>query len=93
MSKNAKKHFRSISSYVSIGAAGLLVMSSLTGCEQKQDESSSSSATQNQAQGYFIVIQEVGNSKYKIVEQYYQNRMKSGLIMDDFAKFVSHRLV
>jgi len=67
MKKSVTSHLRSISSYAAVGALGLTVMTTLTGCEQQQQ----SSGVQNvQSEGYFIVIQEVAPQQYKIAEQY-----------------------
>lgn len=52
------KHISSIASGVALGTAGILMMSTLTGCEQKQ-----------QAQNKFLVIEQQPNGKYKVVEE------------------------
>jgi len=52
------KHISSIASGVMLGTAGVLMMSTLTGCEQKQE-----------AQNKFLVIEQQPNGKYKVVEE------------------------
>jgi len=51
------KHISSIASGVVLGTAGVFMMSTLTGCEQKQE-----------AQNKFLVIEQQPNGKYKVVE-------------------------
>ena len=53
------KHISSIASGVALGTAGIFMMSTLTGCEQKQQE----------AQNKFLVIEQQPNGKYKVVEE------------------------
>ena len=53
------KHISSIASGVVLGTAGVLMMSTLTGCEQRQQE----------AQNKFLVIEQQTNGKYKVVEE------------------------
>ena len=53
------KHISSIASGVALGTAGVLMMSTLTGCQQKQQE----------AQNKFLVIEQQPNGKYKVVEE------------------------
>jgi len=53
------KHISSIAGGVALGTAGILMMSTLTGCEQKQQE----------AQNKFLVIEQQPNGKYKVVEE------------------------
>ena len=53
------KHIASIASGVALGTAGIMMMSTLTGCEQRQQE------TQNK----FLVIEQLPNGKYKVVEE------------------------
>jgi hypothetical protein len=52
------KHISSIASGVVLGTAGVFMMSTLTGCEQKQE-----------AQNKFLVIEQQPNGKYKVVEE------------------------
>ena len=53
------KHISSIAGGVALGTAGILMMSTLTGCEKKQQE----------AQNKFLVIEQQPNGKYKVVEE------------------------
>jgi hypothetical protein len=53
------KHISSIASGVALGTAGVLMMSTLSGCEQKQQE----------AQNKFLVIEQQPNGKYVVVEE------------------------
>ena len=69
MKKSFKNQLTKISSYAAVGSIGLVVMSSLTGCEHKE-EADALSNVQGQEQGYFIVIQETAPEQYKILEQY-----------------------
>ena len=52
------KHISSIAGGVALGTAGVLMMSALTGCEQKQE-----------AQNKFLVIEQQPNGKYKVIEE------------------------
>ena len=53
------KYIASIASGVALGTAGIMMMSTLTGCEQRQQE----------AQNKFLVIEQLPNGKYKVVEE------------------------
>ena len=53
------KHISSLSSGVALGTAGIMMMGVLTGCEQRQQE------TQNK----FLVIEQLPNGQYKVVEE------------------------
>ncbi len=53
------KHISSLSSGVALGTAGIMMMSVLTGCEQRQQE----------AQNKFLVIEQLPNGQYKVVEE------------------------
>lgn len=53
------KHISSIASGVALGTAGVVMMSMLNGCEQKQQEE----------QNKFLVIEQQPNGKYKVVEE------------------------
>ncbi len=64
------KHIRKAASYGAVGGIGLVVMSVLAGCDHRQSEEDASLQSLNQAQGYFIVIQETEPGSYKIMEQY-----------------------
>ncbi|MDQ1340433.1 MAG: hypothetical protein QG567_1590 [Campylobacterota bacterium] len=67
---NVNKHIKKASSYTVAGALGLVVMGFLLGCEHKEQAEQSSIPADIKEQGYFIVIEEVGVDKYKVVEQY-----------------------
>ncbi len=54
-----KLQLSSIASGVALGTAGVLMMSTLSGCEQKQE----------QAQNKFLVIEQQANGKYIVVEE------------------------
>ena len=53
------KHISSLSSGIVLGTAGIMMMNVLTGCEQRQQE----------AQNKFLVIEQLPNGKYKVVEE------------------------
>ncbi|MBA1433460.1 MAG: hypothetical protein FAF04_07690 [Epsilonproteobacteria bacterium] len=53
------KHISSLTAGVMLGTAGVMIMSTLTGCEQRQQE----------AQNKFLVIEQLPNGKYKVVEE------------------------
>jgi len=53
------RHISSLSSGVMLGSAGILVMSVLSGCEQRQQE----------AQNKFLVIEQLPNGKYQVIEE------------------------
>jgi|SaaInl8_200m_RNA_FD_contig_41_2446152_length_2261_multi_6_in_0_out_0_3 hypothetical protein len=71
MAKSFKKHLTKISSYSAVGSLGLVVMSSITGCEHREEaDNFANTQSQGENQGYFIVIQETAPEKYELVEQY-----------------------
>ena len=53
------KHISSLASGIVLGTAGIMMMNTLTGCEQRQQE----------AQNKFLVIEQLPNGKYKVVEE------------------------
>ena len=53
------KHISSLASGIVLGTAGVMMMNTLTGCEQRQQE----------AQNKFLVIEQLPNGKYKVVEE------------------------
>jgi hypothetical protein len=69
MNRDYKKHIKKISSYAAVGSIGLVITAFLGGCENKE-YADNLALNQQQAQGYFIVIEEIGKDRYKIVEQY-----------------------
>lgn len=56
------KHFYSIASGVALGSAGIVMMSVLGGCESSQQE-------QKQQQNKFLVIEQLSDGKYVVVEE------------------------
>ena len=54
------KHVSSLAGGVALGSAGLMMMSALTGCEQRQ---------QQEAQNRFLVIEQQSNGKFIVVEE------------------------
>lgn len=56
------KHFYSIASGVALGSAGMVMMSVLSGCESSQQE-------QKQQQNKFLVIEQLSDGKYVVVEE------------------------
>ena len=54
------KHISSLAKGVALGTAGVVMMSTLTGCEQKQ---------QQEAQNKFLVIEQLADGTYKVVEE------------------------
>jgi len=70
MNKSVKKHIKKVASYAAVGGIGMIVAGFLTGCENRENIKQTSIPADSKEQGYFIVIQETGPDKYKIVEQY-----------------------
>ncbi|MDD5156650.1 hypothetical protein [Sulfurimonas sp.] len=56
------KHISSIASGVALGSAGLIMMSVLSGCQSEQKE-------EKQQQNKFLVIEQLTNGKYIVVEE------------------------
>jgi len=54
------KHISSIASGIALGSAGVAMMSILSGCSQQQ---------QQEAQNKFLVIEQLSNGKYQVVEE------------------------
>jgi len=54
------RHISSLAKGVALGTAGVVMMSTLTGCEQKQ---------QQEAQNKFLVIEQLPDGTYKVVEE------------------------
>lgn len=63
-----KKYIRKISDYVIAGGIGALVIAGMQGCEKKSDDNVMSEASK--AQGAFVVIEQLPNGGYTIVEEY-----------------------
>jgi len=53
------RHISSLAKGVALGTAGVVMMSTLTGCEQKQQE----------AQNKFLVIEQLPDGTYKVIEE------------------------
>lgn len=69
-----KHYIKKISQVSAFGSIAVLAALALSGCEQKpKEEAGSSVAEASQAQGQFLVIQEIEKEKYKVVEQYPAN--------------------
>ncbi len=73
------KHIKKISDYSIVGGMGAILMVNLTGCggesidntmTQNSNLQSNSFQEASQKQGAFVVIQEVGPQKYKIVDEF-----------------------
>jgi hypothetical protein len=62
------KYVRKISDYVIAGGIGALVIAGMQGCEKKSDENAFTEASQ--VQGAFVVIEQMPNGGYTIVEEY-----------------------
>ncbi|MEK6659602.1 MAG: hypothetical protein AABY36_07990 [Campylobacterota bacterium] len=54
------KHISSIASKIALGSAGVVIMSVLAGCEQKQEE--------QKQQNKFLIIEQQAGGKYVVVE-------------------------
>jgi hypothetical protein len=69
-----KHYIKKISQVSAFGSIAVLAALALTGCEQKPKEQTGTSvADATKAQGQFLVIQELSEGKYKVVEQYPAN--------------------
>ncbi len=62
------RYIRKISDYVIAGGIGALVIAGMQGCEKKGDDNAFTKASQ--AQGAFVVIEQMENGGYTIVEEY-----------------------
>ncbi len=63
-----KKYISKISDYVIAGGIGALVIAGMQGCEKKGDENAFSEASK--AKGAFVVIEQLSNGGYTIIEEY-----------------------
>ncbi|MBA1438514.1 MAG: hypothetical protein FAF05_05955, partial [Epsilonproteobacteria bacterium] len=52
------KHISSLANGVMLGSAGVMMMNILSGCSQQQEQ-----------QNKFLVIEQLPNGKYKVVEE------------------------
>jgi hypothetical protein len=68
-----KSYIKKISQVSAFGSMAVLAALALSGCEQKPKEGSGGVAEAARQQGQFMVIQEVADGKYKVVEQYPTN--------------------
>ena len=62
------KYVRKISDYVIAGGIGAMVIAGMQGCEQKGNENAFTEASK--VQGAFVVIEQLANGGYTIVEEY-----------------------
>ena len=62
------KYVRKISDYVIAGGIGAMVIAGMQGCEQKSNENAFTEASK--VQGAFVVIEQMANGGYTIVEEY-----------------------
>ncbi len=62
------KYVRKISDYVIAGGIGALVIAGMQGCEKKSDDNAFTEASQ--VKGAFVVIEQMDNGGYTIVEEY-----------------------
>lgn len=68
-----KHYIKKISQVSAFGSVAVLAALALSGCEQKPKEEAGGVAEAAKQQGQFMVIQEVADGKYKVVEQYPAN--------------------
>lgn len=62
-------YIRKISDYMIAGGLGVLVIASMQGCEQK-DENKNALAEAAKTQGALVIVDEVAPGEYKIAEEY-----------------------
>jgi len=62
------KYLKKLSDYAVVGGVGALLITGLTGCQQKGDENIQES--QPKAKGAFVIIEEVTAGKYKIKDEF-----------------------
>ena len=62
------KYVRKISDYMIAGGIGAMVIAGMQGCEQKSNDNAFTEASK--AQGAFVVIEQMKNGGYTIVEEY-----------------------
>ena len=63
-----KKYIRKVSDYMIAGGIGALVIAGMQGCEKRSDENALKEASQ--VKGAFVVIEQMENGGYTIVEEY-----------------------
>lgn len=76
---NRNKHFKKISNYTMVGGLGAVLVLGLTGCEDKgtqgQNQGQSNAFSQaSQAQGAFVVIEELPQGGYTIADEFPSNK-------------------
>jgi len=62
------KYVRKISDYMIAGGIGAMVIAGMQGCEQKSNDNAFTEASQ--VKGAFVVIEQLANGGYTIVEEY-----------------------
>ncbi|SFV63172.1 FIG01388762: membrane lipoprotein [hydrothermal vent metagenome] len=62
------KYLKKLSDYAAVGGIGALLITGVTGCQQKADENMQEA--QPQAKGAFVIIEEVSAGKYKIKDEF-----------------------
>ncbi len=62
------KYIRKVSDYMIAGGIGAMVVAGMQGCEQRSDENALQEASQ--VKGAFVVIEQMENGGYTIVEEY-----------------------
>lgn len=76
-----KHYIKKVSQISAFGSVAVLAAIALSGCEQKPKEESGLSEAAK-AQGQFMVIQEISDGKYKVVEQYPANGPSRAILKD-----------
>ena len=69
---NFRKNINKIKKTTAFSGVAVALLTLMSGCEQK-DNNTFNMPQDSKSQGYFIVIQEVAQDKYKVVEQYPTN--------------------
>ncbi len=78
-----KHYIKKISQVSAFGSVAVLAAIALGGCEQKPKEESGTSVSEAaKAQGQFMVIQEISEGKYKVIEQYPANGPSRAILKD-----------
>jgi hypothetical protein len=62
------KYLKKLSDYAIVGGVGALLVTGLTGCQQKGEESTQQGKAQ--AKGAFVIIEETSPGKYKIKDEF-----------------------
>ena len=74
MKTNKKYFLKKISDYAIVGGLGAVLISSLTGCEDKnangQNGQSTAITDASQKQGAFVIVEKTPQGGYKIVDEY-----------------------